>query len=133
MGGSNDISNLYPESYLIKNGARVKDVLENYLHKQVCNGKLSIIEAQREISTDWLSYYNLYYNKTTTTPVITSPVKTTPTTTIAPVVPDTSPAVKKSSSGLCHAKGTRYYNQTLKYTSYNSIDVCLSSGGKLPK
>ena len=48
LGGSNDISNLFPESYLINNGARVKDVFENYLHKQVCNGSMTITEAQKE-------------------------------------------------------------------------------------
>ena len=30
LGGSNDISNLYPESYLIKDNAREKDKFENY-------------------------------------------------------------------------------------------------------
>ena len=59
IGGSNDISNLFPESYLIKNGARVKDVLENYLHRQVCNGSMTIAEAQKEISSNWLYYYDL--------------------------------------------------------------------------
>ena len=60
LGGSNDISNLYPESYKISNGARVKDVLENYLHKQVCKGSMTIQEAQKEISSNWLKYYTLY-------------------------------------------------------------------------
>ncbi len=56
IGGSNDISNLYPESYLIPDGARVKDVFENYLHRQVCSGAMTIQEAQKEISTNWLQY-----------------------------------------------------------------------------
>jgi hypothetical protein len=56
IGGSNDIKNLYPESYTIKNGARVKDVFENYLHRQVCSGSMTIQEAQKEISTNWLQY-----------------------------------------------------------------------------
>ena len=144
IGGSNDISNLFPESYLITNGARVKDKLENYLHKQVCNGSMSIDEAQREISTNWLQYYDLYYNIKTTTPPVTVtppttniPVTTPPVTTsvkTTPATPSTAlPAVKKSSTGLCHAQGTRYYAQTLKYTPYDSIEACLASGGKLPK
>ena len=57
LGGSNDISNLYPESYTIQYGARVKDVFENYLHAQVCSGNMPIHEAQREISSNWLQYY----------------------------------------------------------------------------
>jgi hypothetical protein len=56
IGGSNDISNLYPESYLISDGARVKDVFENYLHRQVCSNAMTIQEAQREISSNWLQY-----------------------------------------------------------------------------
>ncbi len=56
IGGSNDISNLFPESYTIKNGARVKDVFENYLHRQVCNGSMTVQEAQKEISSNWLQY-----------------------------------------------------------------------------
>ncbi len=59
LGGSNDISNLYPESYTITNGARIKDKFENYLHRQVCNGSMDIKEAQKEVSTDWLKYYKL--------------------------------------------------------------------------
>jgi hypothetical protein len=57
LGGSNDISNLYPESYTIKDNARIKDKFENYLHKQVCSGKMDIVEAQKQISSDWLTYY----------------------------------------------------------------------------
>jgi len=57
IGGSNDISNLFPESYNIKDGARIKDKFENYLHAQVCKGKMTIEEAQAEISSDWLDYY----------------------------------------------------------------------------
>ena len=134
LGGSNDISNLYPESYLITNGARVKDKLENYLHKQVCNGTIAISEAQREISINWLQYYGQYFNVkvTTTVPVVSVPPTTVSVSTTTSFNM-TLPMVKKSSSGLCHALGTRYYAQTLKYTAYASIDACLASGGKLPK
>lgn len=57
LGGSNDISNLWPESYEIKNGSRTKDVFENYLHREMCAGRLSLPIAQREISGNWLVYY----------------------------------------------------------------------------
>jgi hypothetical protein len=43
------------------------------------------------------------------------------------------PAVKKSSTGICHQKGTNFYNNTKNFTAYNSIDDCLASGGRLPK
>ncbi len=55
LGGSNDISNLWPESYLIDSGSHTKDGFENYLHNKVCKGIISLAEAQREISTDWLT------------------------------------------------------------------------------
>ena len=57
VGGSNDISNLWPESYSIKNGSLIKDAFENHLHKEVCNGKVSLSDAQQEISGNWLLYY----------------------------------------------------------------------------
>ncbi len=41
--------------------------------------------------------------------------------------------VKKSNSGICHAPGTTYYDQTKNFTPYNSTDECLASGGRLPK
>ncbi len=41
--------------------------------------------------------------------------------------------VKKSTSSICHAPGTTYYAKTKNYTPYNTVDECLSSGGRLPK
>ena len=43
------------------------------------------------------------------------------------------PQVKKSKSGICHAKGTSYYAQTKNYTAFNSLDECLKAGGRMPK
>ena len=53
LAGTNDIANLWPEPYLPKPGARDKDQIEDFLHRQVCSGKMTLREAQREISTDW--------------------------------------------------------------------------------
>lgn len=44
-----------------------------------------------------------------------------------------NPNVKKSMSGICHKKGTQYYKQTKKYESFETINQCLNSGGRLPK
>lgn len=146
LGGSNDISNLYPESYTIKDNARIKDKFENYLHKQVCSGKMDIAEAQRQISSDWLTNYQTQVlgvtTKTVAQPTTTSNIvptvagvvtATALTQKVTAPVNTTDPEVKKSSTGICHARGTRYYNSTLKYTSYNSASDCLNSGGRLPK
>jgi hypothetical protein len=55
LGGSNSILNLWPEPYEPRPGAHEKDEVENYLHKQICAGKISLKEAQTRISTDWYS------------------------------------------------------------------------------
>lgn len=39
LGGSNDISNLWPENVKIENGSHIKDKFENYLHGQICRVK----------------------------------------------------------------------------------------------
>jgi micrococcal nuclease len=54
--------------------------------------------------------------------------------TISPTSNNSSGSVvKKSTTGICHAPGTTYYNKTINFTPYNSIDECLKSGGRLPK
>jgi hypothetical protein len=57
LGGSNDIKNLFPQPYNLTFGARQKDVVENYLHRTVCNGSMSIEEAQRLIVYNWTDVY----------------------------------------------------------------------------
>ncbi len=57
LGGSNDISNLWPEAASPKPGFHEKDKVENYLHDQVCSGAVSLQQAQIEIATDWLQVY----------------------------------------------------------------------------
>lgn len=41
--------------------------------------------------------------------------------------------VKKSNSGICHAKDSRWYSRTKNFTPYDTLDACLKSGGRLPK
>jgi hypothetical protein len=57
LGGSNDISNLWPEAASPKPGFHEKDRVENYLHNQVCSGAISLQQAQIEIATNWLNVY----------------------------------------------------------------------------
>ncbi len=57
LGGSNDVANLWPQPYQPKPGAREKDRLENWLHKQVCSGATSLGDAQQAIATDWYAAY----------------------------------------------------------------------------
>jgi hypothetical protein len=58
LGGSpTDPRNLWPEPYDPGAGAKEKDVVENYLHKQVCTAAMTLEEAQKAIVTDWYSVY----------------------------------------------------------------------------
>lgn len=58
LGGNNDIANLFPEAALPAPGFKEKDLVENYLHAQVCGGEMALGRAQEAIATDWLKVYN---------------------------------------------------------------------------
>lgn len=60
LGGSNDISNLFPQPAEPRPGFHEKDRLENTLHDLVCAGKLDLATAQREIATNWYTAYLKY-------------------------------------------------------------------------
>lgn len=61
LGGTNDISNLWPQSYTNPDwNAYDKDKLENRLHKLVCYGAINIVDAQIAISKDWIAAYKKY-------------------------------------------------------------------------
>lgn len=45
----------------------------------------------------------------------------------------TGGTVKMSTSGICHAPGTTYYDRTENFTPYTSLQACLDAGGRLPK
>ena len=53
-GNPTDPKNLWPEPHPSTNE---KDLVENYLHKQVCDGNMTLAEAQKEISQNWYSVY----------------------------------------------------------------------------
>jgi hypothetical protein len=44
-----------------------------------------------------------------------------------------SQTVKMSNSGICHAPGSTYYEQTKKFTSFKTLQKCLNAGGRMPK
>jgi Protein of unknown function (DUF3761) len=64
LGGSNAITNLWPEHYYAPWGARTKDRLENKLHALVCSGSLSLISAQRQEAANWIAAYKRYVGAT---------------------------------------------------------------------
>lgn len=69
LGGSpDDPKNLWPEPYGTKTApiewnARKKDRLENTLKRAVCAGRITLDEAQKAISSDWIAAYGKYVKK----------------------------------------------------------------------
>lgn len=64
IGGSNAEKNLWPEPYgnsktkpQDRLGAREKDVVETYLHREICAGKITLAQARDQILTDWVQVY----------------------------------------------------------------------------
>jgi hypothetical protein len=56
-GDPRDPKNLWPEAYSPKPGARQKDTVEGYLHRQVCDGKITLALAQRREERNWVNVY----------------------------------------------------------------------------
>lgn len=57
LGGADEIENLWPQPYEPRPGAHEKDAVENWLHKQVCDGKMPLAQAQAMIAQDWYAVY----------------------------------------------------------------------------
>lgn len=65
LGGSNSVRNLWPQSYLTHPwNARVKDALENELHRRVCAGTMDLVAAQQAIARNWVVGYRRYVRPT---------------------------------------------------------------------
>lgn len=63
LGGADDIRNLWPQSNSATVwNARVKDTLEDHLRGLVCDGKLDLATAQREIAGNWIEAYKKYFH-----------------------------------------------------------------------
>jgi hypothetical protein len=61
LGGTDDIRNLWPESYSSQWNAHVKDELEDHLHDLVCQRKLDLNTAQHDMASNWISAYKKYF------------------------------------------------------------------------
>lgn len=53
IGGLNDISNLWPQPWV---DARRKDVVETWLHRQLCAGKMTLKQVQAAVRV-WPRWY----------------------------------------------------------------------------
>ena len=67
IGGSNDITNLWLEPATPTPGFHQKDQFENFEHGQVCNGTISVAEAQSRMVSDWYLYWEEEVEGTTPT------------------------------------------------------------------
>lgn len=57
-GAPRSVRNLWPEPVASHPGSTEKDHLENYLHAQVCAGRMSLTDAQRAVATNWLQAWD---------------------------------------------------------------------------
>ncbi|MBV9169740.1 MAG: HNH endonuclease [Chloroflexi bacterium] len=84
IGGSNDIANLWPQAAAPPPGWHEKDRVENYLHEQVCAGRMALFDAQRAVAADWVAVYEQLPSSGATVPAkpTVAPAETaTPTPT----------------------------------------------------
>lgn len=42
------------------------------------------------------------------------------------------PPIKLSKNGICHEQHTSYYERTIYFTPFKTLEECISSGGRLP-
>jgi hypothetical protein len=62
LGGAPDARNLWPQRYRERVwNAGVKDQLEDLLPRLVCEGRVDLRTAQRDIAADWVAAYRKYF------------------------------------------------------------------------
>ena len=64
-GGSNDMENLWPEPVRGEWSAAKKDALEQKLHSMVCDGTLTLKQAQTALKKNWVAAYTQYVGTAT--------------------------------------------------------------------
>jgi hypothetical protein len=63
LGGVADARNLWPQPFArTRWNAYVNDELERLLHGLVCDGRIELATAQREMASDWIAAYKRYFN-----------------------------------------------------------------------
>lgn len=64
LGGDNSAANLFPEAATPTPGFKEKDVVEDYLHEEVCKGHISLAAAQEQIADNWRAVFDLLSSST---------------------------------------------------------------------
>lgn len=62
LGGVSDVRNLWPQPYSSEWNAKAKDELERHLHRMVCERKIELADAQRDIAANWIDAYKKYFH-----------------------------------------------------------------------
>jgi hypothetical protein len=63
LGGIADARNLWPQPFAHTTwNAYVKDELERLFYRQVCEGTIDLVTAQRELASDWVSAYKRHFD-----------------------------------------------------------------------
>jgi len=62
-GHPSDPRNLWPEKLDGTWGARKKDKLENYVHRAICSGKMTLQKGQSIFLGDWIDGYREYIDR----------------------------------------------------------------------
>jgi hypothetical protein len=103
VGGANDIANLWPEP---KTDAKTKDKLENQLHATVCNGNVSLADAQAQFTS--LAAPSTNVPPTNASPPATSPRDAQPPATAPPATEPPAPSQQIVHPGaFCAPAGAR--------------------------
>jgi len=115
LGGADDVRNLWPEPHANTAwNSYVKDQLEDHLHHMVCDGKLSLADAQRDIATNWISAYKKYFH--TDQPLVAS----------QPLDPSRHLPVTYASRNLRTARKPSATNSAI------TVNCAIANGGSLP-
>lgn len=62
LGGAMDVRNLWPQPYDVQPwNAHAKDALEDYLLRSVCDGRLDLETAQRDLAGGWVAAYRKHF------------------------------------------------------------------------
>lgn len=63
LGGTSDVSNLWPQPFRATPwNAHVKDELERLFQAKVCDGSMSLATAQEHLATDWIAAYKRFFD-----------------------------------------------------------------------
>ena len=124
IGGSNDLTNLWLEPASPTPGFHQKDQLENFEHGQVCNGTISVAEAQSRMVSDWYLYWQEEVEGAT--PTTSAPVQSAPP---ASTTAEASPAYYTSSY---HTAKYWYQRWLHNFGRRGKWNFCLTTGTLVP-